>query len=66
MSWDLPPGVTNKDIDERGEDTCPTCDGCEDEVGDTDDLNDDNLCETCAKELAAEMEERDADKETLE
>lgn len=62
MSWDLPPGTTNKDIDDAAGSGEPFCDGCENEV---EEVNDDGLCEECAREHAADMEE-EKEKETLE
>lgn len=60
MSWDLPPGTTHRDIEDRfGDKTF--CDGCEEAMS-VDDLDDDNLCADCA----AKKREEDEDKEVLE
>lgn len=55
MSWDLPPGTTHKDIEDRfGDETY--CEGCE-EAMNVDDLDDNNLCECCAKKRQQEIED---------
>lgn len=55
MSWNLPPGCTERDIDNRFGDVgrCAQCD----EKFDTDDLDKDWLCEDCAEEIEEEEEE---------
>ncbi len=47
MSWDLPPGCTHKDIEDRfGDDSY--CEDCEEDKS-VNDLNDDGVCAECAQ-----------------
>lgn len=56
MSWDLPPGVTNKDIDDAAGSGEAVCERCEKEV---EEIDDHYLCEECAKVHQEELDEQE-------